>query len=97
MPGIRIWNTETKTALQINPTAVPPIKPKIAPSTVFFGLTLGQSLCLPNARPPKYAAPSPPYAIANAIVIRATPGTPPYVLFIIIMNMDIGRKHVKSG
>ena len=59
IPGIGMWNAYTNTARQIRPPIVPPTTPKIAPSTVFLGLTFGQSLCLPIARPPKYAAPSP--------------------------------------
>ena len=31
----------------------PPTPPPMAPSTVFLGLTTGQSLCLPKARPAK--------------------------------------------
>ena len=34
------------------------INPAIAPSLLFLGLTLGNSLCLPSAEPIKYAAES---------------------------------------
>ena len=42
-----------------------PSIPKAAPSTVFLGLIVGASLCLPKNVPPKYAPLSAPQEKAN--------------------------------
>ena len=50
--SIRFAATEY-TSVMITPNTMVPRTPPMAPSTVFLGLTTGQSLCLPKARPAK--------------------------------------------
>ena len=47
--------------------------PPMAPSTVFFGLMTGASLCLPKARPAKYAPESDVKARTRGMKISAAP------------------------
>ena len=50
--SVRSAMTEYATVM-MTPNSMVPSTPPTAPSTVFLGLTLGHSLCLPKARPVK--------------------------------------------